>query len=736
MNVYTPDSGIANTASLSALNAWLAGKTPVFTGTTIGAGGVNFPDAGQPFSSIGYYGADYYTVVLTGCINLPAGTSNFSTESDDGSMLWIDGQQVVSNNNYQGMTIRGGSITESAAGIHSFEIAYYQGNGGAGLLASSDLTATNLLVNGTGLYQVCTKGVANFANAMSVSGVSMLDLAGGFSYAFGPLSIGAGGPSTLHVTSGPASASFAGTTIGNSPVFDVQGGSLVDLGGITATDAGGFTQTGNGTLVVSGNSTLSGPTTISGGTLQLGAGGNAGDLGNTSVIINNGTLAFNRGDAALVFSQTISGSGAVANSGSGTVTLAAANTYSGGTIVNAGGLTAANNLALGSGPLSVASGAAANFLMANPSVGGLSGAGNIVLGNAAGMVNTNLTVNSAGNSTFSGVISQAGAAAGGLIKTGPGTLTLTASSTYSGPTIINNGTIRLTLTAMPAAGSLITELDASTLTPGASSVWPDLSGNGYSLNEGTGARVVAGGMNGRNVVHFNGSQYMYSALDDTSAQYTIVAVAAMDGTQNNRLISSADNNVLFGWWGGRSNMLYLQNWVSGTNSPVDTATHIYAATVSGNNSAATFYDLANSLTPLASGASGNPAYIGQLELGGWSQASELSQGSVAEVDVFNRVLSAAEIAQVQTYLQAKWMGIGLLFNGALPSASPCNLPRAGRWTSTARPSRSPRCRTTARAAAGASSTAMPPQVPWPSLPAAPTPSAARSRAVAAWAPSA
>ena len=93
-------------------------------------------------------------------------------------------------------------------------------------------------------------------------------------------------------------------------------GRLTKTSGVTA---GNF-----GVLVLTGTNTYSGGTTISAGTLQLGAGGASGSIvGN---VTNNATLAFNRSDA-LTYAGVVSGTGAVTKSGAGTLTLTGANTY-------------------------------------------------------------------------------------------------------------------------------------------------------------------------------------------------------------------------------------------------------------------------------------------------------------------------------------------------------------------------------------------------------------------------
>jgi autotransporter-associated beta strand protein len=116
--------------------------------------------------------------------------------------------------------------------------------------------------------------------------------------------------------------------------------------------------------------------------------------------------------------------------GAGALTLTGSNTYTGGTNLAEGEIGAGNANALGTGAVTVAPGGGGIFA---------AGAGQTV-GNAF-TLNGNLTVvndlTGAHNLTLGGQLTGAG----GLVMNGSGALTLTAVNTYTGNTVVNQGSL-------------------------------------------------------------------------------------------------------------------------------------------------------------------------------------------------------------------------------------------------------------------------------------------------------
>ena len=143
---------------------------------------------------------------------------------------------------------------------------------------------------------------------------------------------------------------------------------------------GKLIKTGTATLTLTGTSLYAGGTTMSAGTLQIGNGGTSGSIVGNVVV--NSLLAFNRSDTS-IFGGAISGTGSLEQRGPGTTILSGANTYTGGTIINAGTLQVGNGGVAGSIVGNVANDGAIAFNRSNALTFGGSISGSVVLSSVA-----------------------------------------------------------------------------------------------------------------------------------------------------------------------------------------------------------------------------------------------------------------------------------------------------------------------------------------------------------------
>ncbi|TAE72909.1 MAG: hypothetical protein EAZ84_13755, partial [Verrucomicrobia bacterium] len=245
------------------------------------------------------------------------------------------------------------------------------------------------------------------ASAVSYHGGGTLTLSGNNSFTNG-LNIGAG---TVVVNNAGALNSTAANVItfnGNSGTLALNGNDNLSIAGINSVGTGTLIQANqfvenasasNVNLNIGGTATSS---TFYGG-LRDGSGG--GSLGLTKI-------------------------------GTGTLTLAGVNTYTGNTFINGGALSFASASAFPgwdtNGRYSVANGAtlALSNAFSDENFATVLGSGNFVAGGSIGFDTT------AGNRTYSNVIANTAQGALGLTKLGTNTLTLASANTYSGPTTV------------------------------------------------------------------------------------------------------------------------------------------------------------------------------------------------------------------------------------------------------------------------------------------------------------
>ncbi|OJA80062.1 autotransporter outer membrane beta-barrel domain-containing protein, partial [Burkholderia ubonensis] len=339
--------------------------------------------------------------------------------------------------------------------------------GGSTLTLGGSGSATyNGAIGGTGGLTLAGTGTQTLNGASNYTGGTNLNggtLILGNNAALGSGALNVGGAATLDANTSLSLNNAV--NLGTGAALTLGGSNALALSG-TISGGGGLVKNGAATTTLTGANSYTGGTTINAGTLALGEGGSLASTGavnlagtgatfdvsgatgaqtigalsgvaGTNVNLGANALALNGNGAA--FGGTIAGTGGVTVA-SGTQVLTGSNTYTGGTTIAAGG-----TLQLGNGGTS---------------------------GSVAGDITDNgaLVFNQSGNVTVASILSGTGS----LTQAGSGQLTLTGTSTLSGPTTVGAGTLAVN-------GSLA----ASTVT---------VQGGGTVTGTGTiGGLVVASG---------------------------------------------------------------------------------------------------------------------------------------------------------------------------------------------------------------------------------------------------
>lgn len=312
--------------------------------------------------------------------------------------------------NTTGLTLNywDGALGPKNNGVVNGGNGIWQGASGNDNWSDASGTVNAPFSNGAFAVFMAQPGHVTVDNSLGQAGVSGMQFASdGYSIDGGSIVLTGSPDSTIRV--GDGSAAGAGYTATIDSV-------LAGTARLVKTDLG--------TLVLGGSNTYTGGTAINGGVLQV--------AGDASLGAATGTLSFDGGtlrttatfstarDTTLnaaggtfetqtgTFTQggIIAGTGALTKTGTGTLSLTADNSYTGGTTVAAGILQLGN--------------------------GGTSGA---ITGNVTD--NGTLAFNRSDVSTFAGVISGAGS----LVQAGTGTTVLNAASSYGGSTSVAAGTL-------------------------------------------------------------------------------------------------------------------------------------------------------------------------------------------------------------------------------------------------------------------------------------------------------
>jgi fibronectin-binding autotransporter adhesin len=350
----------------------------------------------------------------------------------------------------------------------------------------------------------------------------------------------------------------------------------------------GLEKTGDGKLILSGINTYQGTTIVSGGTLQISSNDNLGNASNALVLDNatlrttaapgdpvdssrsitlrgNATIEVATGSEFFLQSGSVGGDGALIKRGDGNLILTGANSWSGGTLITAGQLTAQSSLpnmtdyALTGGLL--------NLVGVSLTMRSLTGTGG-----AIAMWGGNLTVNQSIDTAFAGSIT--GLSSDHFNKAGTGTLLLTGINTYLGETRITGGTLAIVAANNLGIGSVSSTIminDATLATLGDMTLnrWFSLQGIA-TINTFTGTTLTlssdVSGTPGGSLLKTGGGKLVLSG-NGTYGGGTTVAAGTLqigDGGTSGSIVGNVTNNSIFAF--NRSDTYGFAGIISGAGA--------------------------------------------------------------------------------------------------------------------------------------------------------------------------
>jgi autotransporter-associated beta strand protein len=375
--------------------------------------------------------------------NSPLGTTAAGTSVTSGAALDLAGFTLSTA---EALTLNGTGVSSGGALTNSGAAAAYSGpitlGSASSIVANGDIVLSNtgtitgsgfgLTLGGTGSGSI-PGVIGTGAGTLTKSGSGTWTLYGANTYT-GATTISAG---TLRsgandVLPNGSAITVSGTGAGVTATLDLNGyndttGALT-FGGSTST-SGSLITTGEGTLTLNGNVTYANASNPLGATISGKL--NLGAAARTFTINDSSNAA-----SDLTVSAVVSGAVGLAKAGTGTMTLSAANDYTGATTLTAGALSVgadnnlgnANPLIFNGGTLRVTGTALTSYVAGVIGSHAVTQNPNVLIGLDIADASNTFTV---GEALIQGT--------GGLTKLGAGKLILLGDNTYTGATTISAG---------------------------------------------------------------------------------------------------------------------------------------------------------------------------------------------------------------------------------------------------------------------------------------------------------
>jgi uncharacterized repeat protein (TIGR02059 family) len=227
--------------------------------------------------------------------------------------------------------------------------------------------------------------------------------------------------------------------------------------------------------------------------------------------------------------------------------------------------------------------------------------------------------------------------------------------------------------AFPDVSGLSARFNASnfnTTLNGGLGTWADTSGSGYhiastnitgtAMTMGTSGSNANGSSKSFNVV--NGvptSRMTMMSTANMTGKYTLITVARYSGASRTRIFQGLTGNYLHGFWQNGIGIFHNDGWRTGTSSPSDLSTNTnwlmssectYDASPAANSCTSSYS--AQGMQRSTSMNTVTTAY--GLAVNAGAHQAESSDFQIADVLVFNRVLTIPQVNDIEKYLSDKY----------------------------------------------------------------------------------
>ena len=199
------------------------------------------------------------------------------------------------------------------------------------------------------------------------------------------------------------------------------------------------------------------------------------------------------------------------------------------------------------------------------------------------------------------------------------------------------------LAVLSVTNGLVAQYDGPSWN-GTTKVWLDKSGNGNNTSP---ADV-------RGVITYDSTNgFLYGGTGDgvklpslgTTANYTFIHLARYKDGAKKRIFQGVTENWASGFYDGKAGVAFHNGYITA-------ATDLYGYNWVISSDQRNLYR-AHSVD-FTAGTAGSPGYPSRIGLNFGAATSEYSEWAVAEVLVYNRVLSASEMLSVENYLRVKY----------------------------------------------------------------------------------